>query len=176
MFYPRSMQTDVPGLVLCRRGPGQPASLCSRRVRQKPRVAASEDTGGKHAAVLHGRRGFESARFVLCWRSQSFHQSESGGGVQSPARKLGAMRRRDSPEGRARYSVRAAAWPWANGAQRTDATYMATLRDFEIGEAFHENKTRWVQGLPSPKSPEGVQIRPASARSASRFRRALILM
>ena len=44
------------------------------------------------------------------------------------------------PDGRARHSVRAAAWQWANGAQGTDAPYragwsMARMRDFEIVEA-----------------------------------------
>ena len=47
------------------------------------------------------------------------------------------------PEGRARHSVRAAAWQGQNGAQGTDASYrtnwfMATMCDFEIVEATHE--------------------------------------
>ena len=44
---------------------------------------------------------------------------------------------------RARHSVRAATWQWANGAQGTEAPYragwfMATMRDFEIVEVFHK--------------------------------------
>ena len=53
-----------------------------------------------------------------------------------------------TPEGRARHSVRAAAaWPWANGAQGTNAPYragwfMATMRDFEIVEPLYESERR----------------------------------
>ena len=57
-------------------------------------------------------------------------------------------------EGRARHSVRAAAWQWAKGAQGTDAPhragwFMATMRDFEIVEALHEP--------PSPKPGRDAQ-------------------
>ena len=46
-------------------------------------------------------------------------------------------------KGRARHSVRAAAWKWANGAQGTDAPcravcFIATMCDFESREASHE--------------------------------------
>ena len=74
-----------------------------------------------------------------------------------------ARKRKDSshgPEGRARHSVRAAAWQWASGAQGTDAPYrpgwfMATMRDFEIVEAFHEplrsRRGNEAETLPSRK-------------------------
>ena len=91
---------------------------------------------------IRGRDAFHRVRNLRLKKSDAVKRVPT----QWFTAQMHARQRTDSshePEGRARHSVRAAAWQWANGAQGTDAPYqagrfMATMRDFEIVKATHE--------------------------------------